>query len=397
MGCGSSQSIQTSDMSGEPDPFFDLIIDESLQRNEWPEEKEKKYRQDEKQSLMLKTMNKEMFERFKNHKTAVAGWTIARAINTGIMYPGSFVGCHAGDLESYTDYKELFNPVIEAYHKGFKMDGSCRHVTDLDSSKMQNTLSGSAKGRIISTRIRVARNLSMFPLNPGGTKETRLEIADLMGKVFGTLDGDLAGQFFRHSNMTPEQEKQLVDDHFLFKGRDKMQAASGYHQHWPHGRGIFLNAEKTFLLWINEGDHCRIISMEQGGDVKRVFDRLAAGIAAIEAGVKKVTGKEKAFMTHDIIGCITCCPSNIGTGMRGSVHIKVPLLIAKHGLEGLDAMCREKNCQARGTMGEHTQVIDRIDVSNWRRLGFPEYQLVDNMIETVNLLAQMEDELEAQA
>jgi len=41
-----------------------------------------------------------------------------------------------------------------------------------------------------------------------------------------------------------------------------MQASSGYHQDWPHGRGIFVAKDKKFLLWINEGDHIRIISME---------------------------------------------------------------------------------------------------------------------------------------
>jgi len=58
-----------------------------------------------------------------------------------------------------------------------------------------------------------------------------------------------------------------------------MQAASGYHEHWPHGRGIFLNKAKTFINWVNEGDHLRLISMEQGADVKGVFTRLSKGIA----------------------------------------------------------------------------------------------------------------------
>jgi len=62
--------------------------------------------------------------------------------------------------------------------------------------------------------------------------------------------------------MTEPETKELVDQHFLFRGKDKMQAASGYHSYWPKGRGIFHNNDKTFLLWINEGDHCRIISME---------------------------------------------------------------------------------------------------------------------------------------
>jgi len=66
-----------------------------------------------------------------------------------------------------------------------------------------------------------------------------------------------------------------------------MQAASGYHADWPHGRGIFVSNDKKFLLWINEGDHVRVISMEQGGHVKSVFDRLARGVKAVEDGLRK--------------------------------------------------------------------------------------------------------------
>jgi hypothetical protein len=69
-------------------------------------------------------MNPELFNKLKGITTKQANWTIARAINTGTLYPSSFVGCHAGDVESYEVFKELFNPVIEGYHKGYKMDGS---------------------------------------------------------------------------------------------------------------------------------------------------------------------------------------------------------------------------------------------------------------------------------
>jgi hypothetical protein len=82
------------------------------------------------------------------------------------MYPSSFVGCHAGDHESYTDFHELFDAVIEGYHKGYKV-GVSKHITDMDVSKITTDLSESAKSKIVSTRIRVARNLAMFPLNPG--------------------------------------------------------------------------------------------------------------------------------------------------------------------------------------------------------------------------------------
>lgn len=383
--------ITQSTAGPDADPYFDLIVDDDLAQNRWPKKLTEYKKAGGKQSLMAQAMTPEIFDKYKDLKTKSAGWTIARAINTGTCYVSSFVGCHAGDLESYHLYSDLFRPVVEGYHIGYKLDGSMNHVTDMDASKIKTDLTPQAKSKIISTRIRVARNLAFFPLNPGGTRQTREEIAGLMSKVFDTLEGDLAGQFYRHTTMTPEQTQQLVDDHFLFKGRDKMQAASGYHMHWPHGRGIFHSHAKEFILWVNEGDHLRIISMEKGGDVKRVFERLSRGITAIEEGLKKVSGHSTIFMSDPILGMVTCCPSNLGTAMRASVHILVPKLIASLGFEKLDEIARTMNCQVRGSSGEHSEVVDRIDISNWRRLGFKECDLIQDMIQCVNKLAEMED------
>lgn len=163
-----------------------------------------------------------------------------------------------------------------------------------------------------------------------------------------------------------------------------MQAASGYHLHWPIGRGIFVSNDKKFLMWINEGDHLRIISMEQGGSIQSVFDRFSKAVGCIEAGIKQVLGVEKAFLSDPVVGMIACCPSNLGTCMRGSVHILLPKLIEKIGFKEIDRIAREMGCQARGSSGEHSEVVDRIDISNWRRLGFPEYKLVDDMIRCAN-------------
>jgi protein-arginine kinase len=158
---------------------------------------------------------------------------------------------------------------------------------------------------------------------------------------------------------------------------------------------VFHNPEKSFVNWVNEGDHLRIISMQNGGDVEAVFARLAAGAKAIEDGVRKATkqGDGEVFMMHPKFGSVTCCPSNIGTGMRGSVHILVPKLIKKIGFDAIDKLARERNCQARGSSGEHSAVVDRIDISNWRRIGFPEYELVNDMIACANFLAEEEDKI----
>lgn len=111
-------------------------MDEDLQKNQWPKALDEIKKSEGHQSLMAKTMNRELFDKLKDIRTP-SGWSIARAINTGTCYPTSFVGCHAGDLESYSEFKELFYPVVEGYHKGYKMDGSSKHITDMDSSKIK--------------------------------------------------------------------------------------------------------------------------------------------------------------------------------------------------------------------------------------------------------------------
>ena len=400
MGCGTSTQSGQPEKAQKLDPLYDLIMDENLAKNQYPEEKLNAVRAKEKPSLVAKFCTKELWDKYKNVVSSGPGkWTLARAINTGVTNPESFVGCHAGDRESYDDFKDLFYPVIEAYHKGFSMEeGGLLAGTPserMDPSKITVDLSDSAKSKIVSTRIRIARNLAMFPLNPGGTRESRIEVAELMRKVYDTIpEGDeLKGEMFLHSTMSDEQRQKLIDDHFLFRGADEMQAASGYHQHWPIGRGVYHNKEKTFINWINEGDHIRIISMRNGGDVKRVFSLLSKGAKMIEDGVKAVTGKSEAFMMHPKFGAVTCCPSNLGTGMRGSVHLLIPKLIAAWGFEKIDEECRKRQCQARGSTGERSEVIDRVDISNWRRIGLPEYELVEDMINCVNWLVEQEDGL----
>ncbi|MEM1374681.1 MAG: phosphagen kinase [Pseudomonadota bacterium] len=382
------------------DPDYDFRFEPSLAKNEYPAEKLTAARAADHTTLAAQICTQDLWDRLKDRKSSgPAGWTLARAINTGVMYPESFVGCHAGDRESYDDFAEFFYPVIEAYHKGFSMEkGSDLQGTPserMDPDRIGVELSESAQSKIISTRIRVARNLSMFPLNPGGTRESREAIAALMEEVYATIPegSDLKGTFYRHTTMTDAERQGLIDDHFLFRGGDRMQAASGYHEHWPHGRGVYLSGDKNFVNWVNEGDHLRIISMEQGGDVKGVFSRLSRAAATIEAGVQKATGVYDVFMMHPKFGAVTCCPSNIGTGMRGSVHILVPKLIEAIGFEEIDALCRARNGQARGSSGEHSAVVDRIDVSNWRRIGLPEYELVEDMINCANYLAEREDAL----
>ncbi|XP_036355558.1 LOW QUALITY PROTEIN: arginine kinase-like, partial [Octopus sinensis] len=134
---------------------------------------------------------------------------------------------------------------------------------------------------IISTRVRVGRSLEGRPFPPLLSKQDRLDMENVVKKVFSQFTGDHAGKYYALSNMSKEVEKQLVEDHFLFQDDNRLglynffdlRTACGYN-HWPAGRGIYHNDSKTFLIWVNEEDHLRIISMQKGGNLSEVYRRL---------------------------------------------------------------------------------------------------------------------------
>jgi arginine kinase len=171
---------------------------------------------------------------------------------------------------------------------------------------------------IKSTRIRVGRNLEGFPLGPGLTKEQRKEIETKVVQALTTFEGELAGKYYALTSLSDEERKHLIDDHFLFKEGDRFLEAVGLNRDWPDARGIFHNNEKAFLVWVNEEDQLRIISMQQGPDIRSVFKRLSKACAHIQTVAK--------FSHDDHLGYITSCPTNLGTALRASVHIQLPKL-----------------------------------------------------------------------
>merc|ERR1711962_1725745 len=142
--------------------------------------------------------------------------------------------------------------------------------------------------------------------------------------------------------MDEKVRQQLVDDHFLFVSGDPNLKIAGMERDWPEGRGIFHN---------------------------------------------------KDFMLDAKYGYIHSCPTNLGTGMRASVHVDLPGW-TKEGLKSLAARCEELHLQPRGTRGESGgQTGITYDISNKHRLGYSEVELVQKMINGVNTLYAEDKEL----
>jgi creatine kinase len=189
--------------------------------------------------------------------------------------------------------------------------------------------------------------------------------------------------------MTMEEEDKMRDEHFLFQEPDStLLLSGGMGRHWPDGRGIFHNAKKNFLVWCNEEDHTRIIAMEMGADIKNVFTRFVQGCDAVQE-VVKAEGYD--FMHNDHLGYVLVCPSNLGTGLRASMMIKLPMLSNQPDFKEI---CKSLKLQPRGGAGVDSAGGAIWDMSNADRLGVSEVDLCNRMIEGCAELIRREQELD---
>ena len=178
---------------------------------------------------------------------------------------------------------------------------------------------------------------------PKLTTNSRKEVKDKICQALKQFTkGEFYGNYYDLSELTEEDKSSLINEHYLFTDRtDKYLESAGGYGDWPSGRGIFINKLKTFVVWINEEDHLTVISIQSGNNVKQVFARLVHGVHVIEQQLK--------FQEHKRFGYLTFCPSNIGTGLRASMHVRLPRL----GASGrLNKLCDELNLQARGVHGK---------------------------------------------
>lgn len=321
------------------------------------------------------------------------GFSFDEAIQCGID-TCSGTGLAIPDEESYYLWQDFYDAVIDARHNH---PPGAIHETDLDYTKIdRSSLPADLNKYCVSTRIRAARNISGFGLPPATSRGERRAVAAIAKEGLETLSGPLAGKYYDLADMSEADENQLIADHFLFQKPDPnaMIYGCGGCRDWPDARGIYHNDEKTFLVWVNEEDQMRVISMQKGGDVVQVFARWVDGVNAVE---KVVKAKGLKFMANDHVGMFSACVSNLGTGLRASMHVLLPKLHEQVGMHAMEDLATSMEMQVRGSRGEHSPPGPggKVDISNSMRLGRSEVQLVQTMVDGVSFFIGLEKRCEA--
>lgn len=139
-------------------------------------------------NLMAKHLTPRLYSKLRDKVTA-SGFTLDQAIQTGVDNPGHpfilTVGAVAGDEESYDTFAELFDPIIEERHSGFKKTDS--HKTDLDSSKIRG---GKFDERyVLSSRVRTGRSIRGFSLPPHCSRGERRSVEHVVCEALAGLKG----------------------------------------------------------------------------------------------------------------------------------------------------------------------------------------------------------------
>jgi len=349
--------------------------------------------------------NPEIYHKLKGRKTS-SGVTLADCMKTGVDNPGhphiKTVGLVAGDEESYSVFKELFDPVTVA-RQGYDHTKKAQ-PTNMDISQLSTTDIDPEGKYVLTTRVRTGRSVKGFRLPPTITFEERRRLEALVVKALLNMKGDLKGDYFplngSHSyrpkpdGMTEAKEEELRKMGNLFQEPDStLLLASGMARHWPDGRGVFHNDQKSLFIWFGEEDHIRIVSMQgsrsspspAGKDIREVTARFMRACDEVQK-VLKAEGYD--FMHDKHLGWILTCPSNLGTGLRAGTMVKLPHLSARPDWKKLIGVM---GLQVRGTGGVDTASTGGTwDVSNADRIGKGEVDLVNTLIEGAAQLVKWE-------
>ncbi|XP_037074122.1 arginine kinase Lit v 2-like [Pollicipes pollicipes] len=329
-------------------------------------------------SLLKKHLTPDIFDLVKK-KTSLYGATLLDVIQSGVRNLDSEVGVYAPDAESYTVFAPLLDRIISEYHGGFTLIDRHPPCNYGDPSEIGNL---DTEGRfVLSIRIRCARSIQGYPLNALLTRDQYSGIESRMFTTLGRLQGDVAGDYYPLTIMPDEVRRRLTQDNLLFKEGDRfMQAANGCRD-WPMGRGVFSNADRTFVIWVNEADHVRVLSVEQGGDLGAAYERLVDGLTQLE---DKVT-----FSHSSRFGFITFSPTELGTTVRASVRLRLPRLTNE--TTKLQELANKLRLRIRGTEGEQHEVQGGVvDVRNHETLGLSEFDSVRQVADGVRELIRME-------
>lgn len=216
---------------------------------------------------------------------------------------------------------------------------------------------------VISTRVRLARNLPQVPFPASMTPEQQDQVLAALRQILAQPPENVAPLlFFDMSDMTGIQAQSMVERHLI--SPEFAQCGTG--------SGLLYSEDESLSIMINEEDHVRLQVMRAG----LVLDGAFAAADALDTWLDD----KLHFAFDDRLGYLTQCPSNLGTGMRASLMLHLPALQERGALQQLANTVSKLGLTIRGLYGEGSKSEGAIyQLSNQVTLGISELAAIENL------------------
>eukprot|EP00985_Skeletonema_marinoi_P000457 scaffold173_cov114-Skeletonema_marinoi.AAC.1 len=192
-----------------------------------------------------------------------------------------------------------------------------RHCTIINNPNLVRRKADPEGKYILSTRVRVARSLDGVQFPATMSRSDRRKVERLIHDCTKNFQASNLsnGVYLPVLSMTNDQNLDLIERHILFDNPNEWTIASGLGRDWPDGRAIYANVSDIqsqtpdFMIWINEEDHLRIMTLKKGGDIQGAFTSLMNGVRELE---RELQLRGWHFAKDPRLGYLVSCPTNVG-------------------------------------------------------------------------------------
>ena len=239
-------------------------------------------------------------------------------------------------------------------------------------------IQGNGHDVVISSRVRLARNLEDFPFTPKLDAATSETIAQ---KTVEALRVGLGGELVVYDMHAPETRKRLLlEDHLV---------SPDFCADSPLKRLLVTDKSGSLAVMINEEDHVRIQAIFPGFDLDKAYETASRA--------DDVLAESVTLAFDETLGYLTACPTNLGTGLRASVMLHLPALSAYGYIKSLAALMTKIGLTVRGMYGEGSEALGCLyQLSNQVTLGISEKDAIEKLTGAVKQIVAKERELRTQ-
>jgi protein arginine kinase len=226
---------------------------------------------------------------------------------------------------------------------------------------------------VISSRVRLARNLADYPFVSRATTQDLARIEKTLHERADRLASDRELLYLDLSKLDKVDRQLLVERHLISREHAEGHAA----------RAVAVDSQEKFSLMINEEDHLRIQVMHSGLELLSAWEQVNRIDDLIEEKV--------AYAFDDRLGYLTACPTNVGTGLRVSVMLHLPALVITRQIDKVFRSLQKISLAVRGLYGEGSQAMgDFYQISNQITLGRTESELIRQVCDIVPVIIDYE-------